>query len=45
MACIHDSRSGQEWPINVDGVIERGSAPVAAVAIRGRGDGDRFSDE
>ena len=45
MGCVHDPRSGQERPINVNGVIKVGSAPAAVVAIRRRGDGDRFPDE
>ena len=40
VACVHDPRSGQERHINADGVIKRGSAPAAVVAIRRRGGGD-----
>ena len=45
MAYVHDPRSGQERHTNSGGVIEGGSAPAAVVAIRRRGDDDRFPDE
>ena len=45
VACVHDPRSGQEWHIYADEVIEGGSAAALVVAIRRRGDGDRVPDE
>ena len=45
VACVHDPRSGQEWYINAVGVIERGSAPTAVVAISRGGGDDRFPEE
>ena len=45
MACAHDPRWGQEWHIDEDGGIKKGSAPAAVVGIRRRGGGDRFPNE
>ena len=45
MACVHDPRSGQEWHIDADGVIKKGSALAVVVGIRRRGGGDRFPNE
>ena len=42
VASVHNLRFSQKWHINVDVVIEGGSIPVAVVAIRRRGDGNRF---
>ena len=41
-ACVHDSRSGQEWHINAGEFVKEGSAPAAVVAIGRRSNGDRF---
>ena len=43
--CVHDPRSGQEQHMNADGVLKRGSAPAAIVAIKRRSDGYKFPDE
>ena len=45
VACMHDSRPGQEWHIDADGFIREGSAPAAVVDIRRRGGDDRVSNE
>ena len=45
VVCAHDPRFGQERHINTDGTIKEGSASAAVVAVRRRGDGDRFPDE
>ena len=45
VTCVHDPRSGQQRHINTDEVIKGRWAAAAVVAIRRRGDGDKFPDE
>ena len=44
-ACVHDPRSGQERHMNIDGILQRGSALAAIAAIKRRSDGYHFPDE
>ena len=45
VACVHDTRSGQDQHINADGVIKGRSAAAAVMTIRRLGDGVEFPDE